>query len=205
MHLCRRLGRCHLPKQLVLLFLLPPPPLLLSCVCVGRRRRLVVMLMVLFFSPQTWTTAVRLPATTEACVEIWSTTSTASAAAAGRERPAAPVSVCVCVVLFPASRLVCFAEDLFSVPPGESQCDESTCKNGGTCYDHGDAFQCLCAAGWEGATCNVGQYFLLLSVFSQRRLYDPAKRRRNPKPSGLLCWTLLPPPHLTSVPDVVRS
>lgn len=40
--------------------------------------------------------------------------------------------------------------------PGESQCDEATCNNGGTCYDEGDTFKCMCAAGWEGATCNIG-------------------------------------------------
>uniref|UniRef100_A0A674EYA6 Delta-like protein n=1 Tax=Salmo trutta TaxID=8032 RepID=A0A674EYA6_SALTR len=39
--------------------------------------------------------------------------------------------------------------------PGESQCDEATCNNGGTCYDEGDTFKCMCAAGWEGATCNI--------------------------------------------------
>ncbi len=49
--------------------------------------------------------------------------------------------------------------------PGESQCDEATCNNGGTCYDEGDAFKCLCAAGWEGATCNIGQYGDVFVVF----------------------------------------
>lgn len=41
--------------------------------------------------------------------------------------------------------------------PGESQCDEATCNNGGTCYDEGDTFQCKCSPGWEGATCNIGE------------------------------------------------
>lgn len=41
--------------------------------------------------------------------------------------------------------------------PGESQCDEATCNNGGTCYDEGDTFQCKCPPGWEGATCNIGE------------------------------------------------
>uniref|UniRef100_A0A3Q1DHM6 Delta-like protein n=1 Tax=Amphiprion ocellaris TaxID=80972 RepID=A0A3Q1DHM6_AMPOC len=37
--------------------------------------------------------------------------------------------------------------------PGESQCDEATCNNGGTCYDEGDTFKCVCVAGWEGSSC----------------------------------------------------
>lgn len=41
--------------------------------------------------------------------------------------------------------------------PGESQCDETTCSNGGTCYDHGDAFRCACPPGWGGNTCNTGE------------------------------------------------
>lgn len=40
---------------------------------------------------------------------------------------------------------------------GESQCDEATCNNGGTCHDEGDAFQCKCSPGWEGTTCNIGE------------------------------------------------
>ncbi|MEQ2183927.1 hypothetical protein GOODEAATRI_002909 [Goodea atripinnis] len=58
-------------------------------------------------------------------------TSTASALVTGRARPAIPVS--------------------------ESQCDETTCSNGGTCYDHGDAFRCSCPPGWGGNTCNTDQ------------------------------------------------
>uniref|UniRef100_A0A7N6B2V0 Delta-like protein n=1 Tax=Anabas testudineus TaxID=64144 RepID=A0A7N6B2V0_ANATE len=39
----------------------------------------------------------------------------------------------------------------------ESQCDEATCNNGGTCYDEGNTFQCKCSPGWEGATCNIAK------------------------------------------------
>ena len=42
--------------------------------------------------------------------------------------------------------------------PGDSQCDEATCNNGGTCYDEGDAFKCMCPGGWEGTTCNIGTF-----------------------------------------------
>ena len=41
---------------------------------------------------------------------------------------------------------------------GDSQCDEATCNNGGTCYDEGDAFKCMCPGGWEGTTCNIGMF-----------------------------------------------
>uniref|UniRef100_A0AAR2LV45 Delta-like protein n=1 Tax=Pygocentrus nattereri TaxID=42514 RepID=A0AAR2LV45_PYGNA len=39
----------------------------------------------------------------------------------------------------------------------ESQCDEATCNNGGTCHDEGDTFTCRCSPGWEGATCNIAK------------------------------------------------
>uniref|UniRef100_A0A8C5HKQ1 Delta-like protein n=1 Tax=Gouania willdenowi TaxID=441366 RepID=A0A8C5HKQ1_GOUWI len=39
----------------------------------------------------------------------------------------------------------------------ESQCDSSTCSNGGTCYDHGDSFLCSCPSGWGGSTCNTAK------------------------------------------------
>lgn len=45
-----------------------------------------------------------------------------------------------------------------SPPPGDSQCDEATCNNGGTCYDEGDTFKCMCPGGWEGTTCNIGSF-----------------------------------------------
>lgn len=48
--------------------------------------------------------------------------------------------------------------------PGESQCDSTTCSNGGTCYDHGDSFRCSCPSGWGGSTCNTGQALPALSL-----------------------------------------
>ncbi|KAH8286857.1 hypothetical protein KR018_002895 [Drosophila ironensis] len=35
----------------------------------------------------------------------------------------------------------------------KDECKSSPCKNGGTCYDAYKAFQCVCAAGWQGPTC----------------------------------------------------
>lgn len=40
---------------------------------------------------------------------------------------------------------------------GVTQCDPTTCSNGGTCYDHGDFFLCSCPSGWAGSTCNTGE------------------------------------------------
>uniref|UniRef100_A0A671VUJ2 Delta-like protein n=1 Tax=Sparus aurata TaxID=8175 RepID=A0A671VUJ2_SPAAU len=37
------------------------------------------------------------------------------------------------------------------------QCDATTCSNGGTCLDHGDAFRCACPPGWGGNTCNLAK------------------------------------------------
>ncbi|KAI4877768.1 hypothetical protein NFI96_021892 [Prochilodus magdalenae] len=37
---------------------------------------------------------------------------------------------------------------------GDSQCDPTTCANGGTCHDHGDSFRCVCPPGWSGSTCS---------------------------------------------------
>lgn len=51
---------------------------------------------------------------------------------------------------------------------GESQCDATTCSNGGTCYDHGDTFRCACPPGWGGNTCNTGENSeCLLSVYKK--------------------------------------
>lgn len=59
-----------------------------------------------------------------------------------------------------ALRRSSLAGDAFTDPlllSGVSQCDATTCSNGGTCYDHGDAFLCGCLPGWGGSTCNTGQ------------------------------------------------
>lgn len=52
---------------------------------------------------------------------------------------------------------------LFPHRVGDSQCDEATCNNGGTCYDEGDVFKCMCPAGWDGATCNIGTNLWVLA------------------------------------------
>ncbi|XP_030569623.1 cubilin homolog [Drosophila novamexicana] len=35
----------------------------------------------------------------------------------------------------------------------KDECLSTPCKNGGTCYDAYNAFYCVCAAGWQGSTC----------------------------------------------------
>uniref|UniRef100_A0A671SDD0 Delta-like protein n=1 Tax=Sinocyclocheilus anshuiensis TaxID=1608454 RepID=A0A671SDD0_9TELE len=39
-----------------------------------------------------------------------------------------------------------------------NDCESSPCRNGGTCIDKINAYQCICADGWEGhnSTCNIG-------------------------------------------------
>ena len=36
-------------------------------------------------------------------------------------------------------------------------CDNNPCGNGGTCVDGVGFFTCTCAAGFTGATCDVGK------------------------------------------------
>lgn len=54
-----------------------------------------------------------------------------------------------------SSEFHCFSASHPSLA-GESQCDSTTCSNGGTCFDHGDSFLCSCPSGWGGSTCNSG-------------------------------------------------
>ena len=61
--------------------------------------------------------------------------------------------------------------DCCTITAGESQCDEATCNNGGTCLDEGDNFTCKCAPGWEGATCNIGEFCNLASKVNATTLF----------------------------------
>lgn len=111
-------------------------------------------------------TAARIPATMGARVVTLSTTFTVTVKMGGKERPATHVSgswrgVPSIPGTPPAFPVFCeggLARGSHRDPPpsGDSQCDEATCNNGGTCYDEGDAFKCLCPGGWEGTTCNIG-------------------------------------------------
>lgn len=45
-----------------------------------------------------------------------------------------------------------------SLPADINDCASSPCKNGGTCIDGINSFQCFCPNGWEGSLCDVGKY-----------------------------------------------
>lgn len=38
---------------------------------------------------------------------------------------------------------------------GADNCRSNPCQNGGTCMNAFEAFQCVCPANWEGATCSI--------------------------------------------------
>lgn len=69
------------------------------------------------------------------------------------------------------SRCIRLMADFFI---GESQCDEATCNNGGTCSDEGDSFKCMCAPGWEGATCNIGELLMTWRSISVSWALNPS-------------------------------
>ena len=51
-------------------------------------------------------------------------------------------------------------------------CDSSPCKNGGTCADDGDSFNCTCTDKFEGPTCEEkGFQFYNFTLKSQSWKY----------------------------------
>lgn len=48
-----------------------------------------------------------------------------------------------------------------------NDCISSPCKNGGTCVDGVNSFQCFCQEGWEGKYCQISKcnYFNKLIRF----------------------------------------
>lgn len=45
-----------------------------------------------------------------------------------------------------------------------NDCESSPCRNGGTCIDKINAYQCICADGWEGHNCESGEYISPLNI-----------------------------------------
>lgn len=42
---------------------------------------------------------------------------------------------------------------IYYVSPARSQCEPNPCRNGGTCYDVGGSFECVCQTGYKGLHC----------------------------------------------------
>lgn len=101
-------------------------------------------------------TVARTPVTMGEHAETWSMTFTVTARMGGKERLAIHVSVAPLVCLWREGSSPAETHGKVFVFAGDSQCDEATCNNGGTCYDEVDSFKCMCPGGWEGATCNIG-------------------------------------------------
>lgn len=124
-------------------------------------------------------TAAWTPAWTREHVKTWWTISTANVEMAGREKPATPVRNTIFMTHPVCWVFVCVLACMHGVKntigstviSGDSQCDEATCNNGGTCHDEGDTFKCRCSPGWEGATCNIGQFGWCPFTFSLFRIW----------------------------------
>ena len=43
-----------------------------------------------------------------------------------------------------------------------NDCENSPCANGGTCEDLVDNFECTCAEGYTGPTCDEGVFMFLV-------------------------------------------
>lgn len=46
-----------------------------------------------------------------------------------------------------------------------NDCESSPCRNGGTCIDKVNAYQCICADGWEGPDCETSTHTSSWIVF----------------------------------------
>lgn len=44
------------------------------------------------------------------------------------------------------------------------ECTFNTCKNGATCMDLLNDYQCLCDAGYTGKNCESGKYYTFISL-----------------------------------------
>ena len=51
-------------------------------------------------------------------------------------------------------------EHVFICPTDVDDCSPTPCKNGGTCVDFVNGFQCICDIGWEGQLCERGEWTL---------------------------------------------
>lgn len=58
------------------------------------------------------------------------------------------------------------------IPADINDCSSSPCKNGGTCIDGINSFQCFCPDGWEGSLCDAGECVVLVSTWAIAQVYS---------------------------------
>ena len=51
--------------------------------------------------------------------------------------------------------------------PDINECQSNPCRNGGTCYDRVNGFECGCPIGWEGDACDQRKYMVFPRVPSK--------------------------------------
>ena len=44
------------------------------------------------------------------------------------------------------------------------ECASNPCQNGGTCSDGFNEYTCSCVAGYEGANCETGKWYMSIST-----------------------------------------
>ena len=92
-----------------------------------------------------------------------------------------------------------------------NECDSNPCANSGTCTDGDHLFTCACAAGFMGATCDVGKiifsftnYIVSSSHGHCHSLYQPLGHFDNITILIHFCWSSASITHVV-MPNPVHS